>query len=1098
MVRDVVDAFPGAPGYWAGTFIALGWTAHETRLYLQTSAADADSPLRQETDSLLAAELRAYATARNMSVGGVPSEEKHSDGRCTYRLRQILTLEEQDAVLREVSGYARVLFIPTSREAYVDHSVAKAVRQVGHTWLRSMVPRGATCLEVGANLVTVVLTGLDPAVYHGYVPVLGPRDSARQSVPVFLQNIAKGEKRGFSASQKEMAELMVNDMSKICTRGRIEDDTRRGEYIISNHSDYDIDLDDVPAIMAKHNTRAWYGVITRVKGLNSVETSARGEIPILGVRYVIDRTKDLIEFHFKGRATFTYRHRFSSYVKREERNEFRWRGLYHDYVYTKLPTSTASTLMYAIYRVARDSGVFKESRFLSTGLADMARIKSVRVFRRGGRWLIAPHEFVMERLAIDKVMEYRRSQGVRGNVVTTLAYMRSVRVRFYLNGVAVGVEHSVSSETFESAAVFVELMMTMYRAGGDRDVDGIMDVYRRVKADSTFVDNVAFWLRGLVVDRFSGVMNSLKSWREALEKSVLSWVDFAVGLEPCDEFVKVDEPCDANLVENELRGTGCACRELREVNAALATESLYTADERMALGVYQRELLVALRDCHCGEEKLPPVAAERQGFGSDASSTTVVGEDEEVEQYFDCEDEVGVTLSTGDLRAQSVREYAGLMLFQEEATNTESLRLAMMVFKNGKPTSIELHRFATPRCTPFVVKVEQGRLVQAEGEGATVDVSAIVDVVGMKVVRVKTKGAGKRKDVVGVPDGWHYTSSALKVYNGRDLADAALELLGGRYSASGVASLPLSFVRGAFGCGKTRRIVKEMAQRISAGENVGYLSQTVASVTRVVRDLERLGLEASKRCHTLDSYLLHKDVRYDCLYLDEAPMAHSGQLIACLAKAAAKWVLMFGDFKQIPFCSFTKEYKTPLASLDGFVEDAGKMVELHRTPYDVLAAWNDEYDGELRACACCEHVRAIDTSLEMHRITDISKVPVMTGARYMTFTHVDKEKLHKALGFDLPVEVLKVKDKDGLSTVHEDQGGTHDRVVLVRATPKYDPKENPDAPSIFNRKPYALVAMTRHKEKFSYYTVSQEDDVVCKRVRIAKDPEQRKVVLGEN
>jgi len=306
-------------------------------------------------------------------------------------------------------------------------------------------------------------------------------------------------------------------------------------------------------------------------------------------------------------------------------------------------------------------------------------------------------------------------------------------------------------------------------------------------------------------------------------------------------------------------------------------------------------------------------------------------------------------------------------------------------------------------------------------------------------------------------------------------------------------------VQGAFGCGKTRRIVTEIAIRVAAGEKAAYLSATVASVDRVVADLRRVGIDGSQFCRTLDAYLLNRDEQYDVVYVDEAPMAHFGQMVACLAKMAVHEVFMFGDFKQIPFCSFTsdREYATPLADLTPWVRIISKMVELHRTPYDVLAAWNDVYGGALRACRCCEHVRSNHSSMELVRIRDVSLVPYVTSARYVTFTHADKEKLHKVLGFTLPVDVLKVRDEGGLSTVHEDQGGTHDQVILVRATAKYDPKESLEAPAIFNRLPYVLVATTRHKKKFSYYTVSVEDDVVCRRIAISKDAKQRKIVLAD-
>lgn len=91
--------------------------------------------------------------------------------------------------------------------------------------------------------------------------------------------------------------------------------------------------------------------------------------------------------------------------------------------------------------------------------------------------------------------------------------------------------------------------------------------------------------------------------------------------------------------------------------------------------------------------------------------------------------------------------------------------------------------------------------------------------------------------------------------------------------------------------------------------------------------------------------------------------------------------------------------------------------------------------------------------LSSHRFTNLSAVPNIAGVKYLVFKQSEKTEMQK-LNFDV-------------STVHEYQGKENPDIVVVRTSSR---KED-----IYNREEHCLVAISRHRRSFAYYTPDSSD-----------------------
>jgi hypothetical protein len=1080
-----IRLYPGVPKWWAEVLTNVGLSVDECESYVLTASADSASPLSKQNESDLNASLRAYASARGIMLLGAGC----GDGvdvkivkRSICGVSTVATAAEQSRVEQEVGEYADVRFKDKVNGTYTEHAVANAVRSVHQTYGRRLAPAGVKVLEPGASMRALILAGVDPSMNHGCCPVLDLRDGVRHSITAFCnQVVADGS--GHCPKVVRAARAALDPESGFFCRRTAQECSWKAGFIFSNQSTHDIPFGDLPNIMARHGARTWVGFMARAKGLRRGTGISRGACPVMGTRWVVDEKKDTISFHFAKDACFSYTHRFSEWVKYDERVEYRWYGRYYDYVYSRLPITTDASLAFMVSQVPKSDNLLRNPVYLPTGLEGLVKVTSIKVV--GGCIGVKcpkfePMVFSMERLAFDKVMENRLMLGVKGNLATTIAYMRSVRVRMFVNGVALGATQVISADILESAAVAVEALAFDSRERMDADNASIM---RASTAQVGFV--------GKLWRYFSTCAGALPVAHGALRTALLLLSEkdsgLQVSVEPCAGFSLVEEPASENMdVEQELLIRECGCEDYADVLAALEVSDCLGRQERIELERYKEELIPMVEACllHSG---LDPDECEEEFFDAQdvEPKERTLGKERFSDSGIDMsgDDTVSESESESDcIVYDAVKEYAEWAAFSEKAARSEAEVFASVLFMNGNPTADDVERATVPRTRHAVVAVIGGEIRSVVGSMQPEEVpSELYSLKSRKFFPIFGDVNGQRYVKECITE-LCYTSSLLCILNGERLSRSALQVL--QHVPRSVALPRYTFVNGVPGCGKTTEIKQLMCDALAAGRAVMYLTATSASASGVLRDLQgRPGL-VEKYVRTFDSFLCGSFTAppggIDELYCDEVPMMHAGAVYASILRIAPTRVRLYGDFKQITFQSFTAQFEVSRCSMEAQVNMERRVVT-HRFGAATCAMWLDVY-GEIYPCDCCDHQDVVPSVV---RITSASQVPVERQGKLLCFTQEERSIVKRELGYAGTIVELKRRDKGGLSTVAEDQGGTHDAVVVVRTINKKNPKESVFSPSIYNRQPWVLVASTRHRQRLVYYTAS-DGDLLSSRIGLAR------------
>jgi len=223
--------------------------------------------------------------------------------------------------------------------------------------------------------------------------------------------------------------------------------------------------------------------------------------------------------------------------------------------------------------------------------------------------------------------------------------------------------------------------------------------------------------------------------------------------------------------------------------------------------------------------------------------------------------------------------------------------------------------------------------------------------------------------------------------------------------------------------------------------------------------------------------------------VDEFPMCHIGKVDAACSISGASDIRLCGDARQIPYDPFCAEFAMNHATLGITVGDkqVSFLAETHRLTVDTCAMWLDQYP-KIYPCTCCRNGEKDRPSLSIERPVGLGHMRCDSGVRYHTYKQDERDELRMALKMPGTSEALRARLVGGLATVHEDQGSTHEDVVTVRLSADYDKNASPRNPSLYNRERYVLTDTTRHKRSYRYVTLCPENDLVCKRIEIAKDP----------
>lgn len=252
------------------------------------------------------------------------------------------------------------------------------------------------------------------------------------------------------------------------------------------------------------------------------------------------------------------------------------------------------------------------------------------------------------------------------------------------------------------------------------------------------------------------------------------------------------------------------------------------------------------------------------------------------------------------------------------------------------------------------------------------------------------------------------------------------------------------------GCGKTHHIL----------ENVDPGSDLVLFPTRegredFVKRFQAGNPTVGKRLvredfRTIDSFLMHPNGKvYSRVLVDEALMLHAGQIMFAVAAARASSLLLIGDTRQIPFINRIRQCQVKFSSVRKYCTNVKQLKTSFRCTNTVACLLSPVYEDGMKSTS------SVRAEMSTVRYTNPNCIERIVGAKYLVFKQSEKLDLLR-LGYDV-------------STVHEYQGKQSDVVVVVRTTSKKE--------EIYNKPEHCLVAISRHKKRFIYYTPVFDDGI---------------------
>nr|UYL95423.1 MAG: replicase protein [Tonghua Virga tick virus 1] len=330
----------------------------------------------------------------------------------------------------------------------------------------------------------------------------------------------------------------------------------------------------------------------------------------------------------------------------------------------------------------------------------------------------------------------------------------------------------------------------------------------------------------------------------------------------------------------------------------------------------------------------------------------------------------------------------------------------------------------------------------------------------------------------GVRNGYVSVSSKTKLCNSQKIYCSLAD--NDPFSLSN--DLDIELVEGVPGCGKTTYIINNSKFCISDNEHVILTAarESAEDIKKRIRGIHRKEIEElsnnkgnnfadrhlNKNYRTSDSFLMHYAssgyTRIDTIWFDEAMMKHFGDVLWCALLSGAKNLKIFGDRAQIPFINRNDNIKVYYSTFNDCTNNLppDKFLSVsRRCPADVFCYLNDKKVYSTEVSTYNNNMRTVSTKL-VHGCAEIDHL-LQPDAIILCFTQAEKEELKTKLDNKHKLEVF---------TVHEYQGNERDHVIFVRLNPKKI--------GIYDAEAHILVALTRHKKKFEYFTVV--DDLMSK------------------
>nr|DBA44328.1 TPA_asm: RdRp [Cotesiavirus virgavi] len=259
----------------------------------------------------------------------------------------------------------------------------------------------------------------------------------------------------------------------------------------------------------------------------------------------------------------------------------------------------------------------------------------------------------------------------------------------------------------------------------------------------------------------------------------------------------------------------------------------------------------------------------------------------------------------------------------------------------------------------------------------------------------------------------------------------------------------IEFRQGTPGCGKTTNFLNTW----TSGDLVLFPTREAAKDFREriskINNFEET--ELKKYFRTLDSYLLSDDVtEYNNIMIDEALMVHVGQILFTVIKSKGQKLIMIGDQNQIPFINRLPRCKVMYYSPLNFTSNIVHLSVSYRCTLTTAALLSPTYEKGMKS------VNNVQNDFEFRVFRSFADITYDPNSQYLVFTQSEKLEFIKR-------RFLNCK------TIHEYQGKQADSVVVIRTVPKALP--------LYDSKEHALVAISRHRKSFVYYSPVSTDAI---------------------
>lgn len=1004
------------------------------------------------------------------------------------RKEMVLSYVLTDAHLAQLTAYApEYNLVYMSRDVH-DHPLAAACRLVDRDLVYSRLPLGGSIIDVGSAVMTHVLDGTLGERVHACHPLVDPKDPNRLTQDNL--KVARVLEKGYGDAVVKAANAYLDrDPAAVCDK-LVQQCSWQGDFIACVHV-YDIFMRDWPAIIERHGAKVVEGVMLFSP---RVFEERVGEFKAAGARYEVQADKDIFRMGFVNSAAWWYQHSWVEYLKYGVDQILVGKKAVYSY---KIVERRGDTIFFRILPVAGKPKPDMKQVYVLPGVP-MVSVSGFQVGKSDRRLSARRRVYQWPQPLWEDMLTYAKGMVDRGTLdyERLYNYYRTVAPRQTINAVCIAGGHTVDIGDLVPLIVHVALAATMGALKNTTEIQahvGTEMKLRRRSGEWTAYKMLAAFGEALrasvglfvyplqmiaaLIDQGAETLmyNGLMDWapqvqvREISAKLVLSSSSSFVGVlsdvvaEDLDSVYRDAAPFDhiaAALADKELAVQMLAgFYDDLPADIARALEEVAGPDRvKVTLDGDGKAEKVEIKPSGSGISGPPP--SYRTAPGSAVGVANVVEArlmaiNEAIEQ---CEVEMRAVQSSlaAVWRETMFAQHPDLGALKRRGEEYRDagywwVENGIIVYDALKPNAV-VSSFEHSAVFTMLPDPHTGSSLRPVFEESFDGMSE-----GVEVHRTYFK-------VSDSYTGWALTNSSVVVYNGPELVTAM------RIALTKPMEFETRLVRGPPGCGKTFQICKEA----TPADCVFAPAKKICKDTQAALREKSVELAAvvDMRCRTVDSYLVNytvsnrvQEMQAERLMADEAFMAASGRWWACAALLGASRVWFYGDEEQIEPIVRAGAPRMFLRVSGCDVEE--KLYHNFRNPANAVAAIGGVYNWEVRA-----HSNFPGALLH---VQDYRSLPNWSGQVMLGFYQADKKEMHKLYA--------NLNPKPRIATVHEVQGETLRSVKLHR----FDLRRRTDGMALFDRQPYVIVALSRHKENFAYVS-PKLGDLVEAWVARGRDP----------